>query len=71
MSGREVPAMTTDEAAEAFLDKDLSDLDFRQFRPLSYEAELKTAGGDMRLPEPPARARSRRGRRSEARRISG
>src|SRR5438552_2227159 len=30
---RRVPRLTTDEEAEAFLDSDLSDLDFSQFKP--------------------------------------
>ena len=46
-----VPVMTTDEEAEAFLDQDLSALDFTQFRPLTFEAELKTARVNMRLPQ--------------------
>jgi predicted DNA binding CopG/RHH family protein len=43
--------METDEAAEALLDRDLSDLDFRQFRPVNWEAQPKTARVNMRLPE--------------------
>jgi len=35
--------MTPDEEAEAFLDQDLSDLDFTAFGPLAWEAEPKTA----------------------------
>ena len=46
-----VPPMTTDAEAEAFLDQDLSDLDFTQFRPVSWEVEPKTARVNMRLPE--------------------
>jgi predicted DNA binding CopG/RHH family protein len=44
--------MTTDEEAEAFLDQDLSDLDFAAFRPLTWESEPKTARVNMRLPQP-------------------
>jgi predicted DNA binding CopG/RHH family protein len=44
--------MTTDEEAEAFLDRDLSDLDFTAFRPLTWESEPKTARVNMRLPQP-------------------
>ena len=51
MSKRKVPVMTTDEEAEAFLDQDLSDLDYAQFRPSSFEAEKKTARVTMRRPE--------------------
>ena len=46
-----VPKMTTDEEAEDFLAQDLSDLDFRQFRKVNWEAEAKTARVNMRLPE--------------------
>jgi len=48
---RKVPTMTTDEEAEAFLDQDLSDLDFSQFKPSGFEFENKTARVNMRLPE--------------------
>jgi predicted DNA binding CopG/RHH family protein len=41
----------TDEAAEAFLGQDLSDLDFAQFRPVAFEFERKTAQVNMRLPQ--------------------
>jgi predicted DNA binding CopG/RHH family protein len=51
MKTRKVPVMTTDEAAEAFLNEDLADLDYSQFRPLSFETEKKTARINMRLPE--------------------
>jgi predicted DNA binding CopG/RHH family protein len=47
---RKVPKLTTDEAAEAFLDQDLSDLDFSQFRPVHFEFEKKAAQLNMRLP---------------------
>lgn len=46
-----VPRMTTDEEAEAFLEQDLSDLDFSQFVPLDWERHLKTARVNMRLPQ--------------------
>lgn len=46
-----VPVMTTDEEADAFLDQDLSDLDFSQFKPLNWEAFPKSARINMRLPE--------------------
>ena len=48
---KKVPIMTTDEEAEAFLDQDLSDLDFSQFRPLNWELHPKTARLNMRLPQ--------------------
>ena len=47
-----VPKLTTDEEAEAFLDQDLSDLDFSQFKPMRFELEKKEARVNMRLPEP-------------------
>ena len=52
MKPRSVPTMTTDEEAEAFLDQDLSGLDFTAFKPLTWESEPKTARVNMRLPEP-------------------
>lgn len=51
MKKRLVPEMTTDEEAEAFLDKDLSDLDFSQFQPLDWERMPKSARITMRVPE--------------------
>jgi predicted DNA binding CopG/RHH family protein len=44
--------MTTDEEAEAFLDQDLSDLDFSQFTPVRFEFERKSAQLNMRIPQP-------------------
>jgi predicted DNA binding CopG/RHH family protein len=46
----------TDEEAEAFLDQELSDLDYAAFRPLTWESEPKTARVNMRLPESLVRA---------------
>ena len=48
---RNVPRMTTDAEAEAFLDQDLSDLDFDQFKPAPFEFAKKSARVSMRLPE--------------------
>ncbi len=48
---RRVPKMTTDEEAEAFLDQDLSDLDFSQFNPVRFEFERKSAQLNMRIPQ--------------------
>jgi predicted DNA binding CopG/RHH family protein len=48
---KKVPHLTTDAAAEDFLDQDLSDLDFSQFRTINWEARPKTARINMRLPE--------------------
>ena len=47
---RTVPKMTTDEEAEAFLDQDLSALDYSQFKPLDWERQPKTARINMRVP---------------------
>jgi predicted DNA binding CopG/RHH family protein len=47
---RKVPRMTTDEEAEAFLEQDLSDLDFSQFKPVRFEFQAKAARLNMRLP---------------------
>ena len=48
---RRVPDLATDAEAEAFLDQDLSDLDFGQFRTLQFEFEKKAARVNMRLPD--------------------
>jgi predicted DNA binding CopG/RHH family protein len=42
--------MTTDEQVEVFLEQDLSDLDFSQFKPMKFEFENKAARLNMRLP---------------------
>ena len=52
MTGRRVPHFKTDEEAEAFLEQDLSDLDFSQFKPMRFETLPKSARITMRLPEP-------------------
>lgn len=49
---RTIPRLTTDAQAEAFLDQDLSDLDFDQFKPMGFEFERKAARVNMRLPQP-------------------
>jgi predicted DNA binding CopG/RHH family protein len=49
---RKVPRMTTDQEADAFLEQDLSDLDFSQFKPVRFEFETKAARLNMRLPAP-------------------
>ena len=49
---RKVPRLTTDEDAEAFLEQDLSALDFSQFKPARFEFARKDARVNMRLPEP-------------------
>ena len=49
---RRVPELRTDAEAEAFLDQDLSDLDFDQFKPTRFEFEPKGARVNMRLPQP-------------------
>ena len=46
-----VPVMTNDDEAEVFLAHDLSNLDFRQFKSINWEAQRKTARVNMRLPE--------------------
>ena len=45
-----VPEFKTDEEAEAFLDQDLSSLDFAQFKPAQFEFESKTERVNMWLP---------------------
>lgn len=57
---RSVPKLRTDEEAEAFLDQDLSDLDFAQFKAGRLEFERKDARLTMRLPQPMLDALKRR-----------
>ena len=52
MTKRKVPEFTSDEEAEAFLDQDLSGLDFSQFKPVSFEFAAKAAQINMRVPQP-------------------
>ena len=49
---RRVPRLRTDGEAEAFLDQDLSDLDFSQFKAGQLEYERKDGRLTMRLPQP-------------------
>ena len=51
MSLRKVPHFKSDEEAEAFLEQDLSDIDFSQFTPTRFEFSPKAAQLNMRLPE--------------------
>ncbi len=48
---RQVPQFNSDEEVEAFLEQDLSELDFSQFKPVHFEFAKKTAQVNMRLPE--------------------
>lgn len=48
---KRVPKLTTDEEAEAFLDQDLSDLDFSQFKPMRLELETEKADEAPLSPE--------------------
>jgi predicted DNA binding CopG/RHH family protein len=47
---KNVSKLKTDAEAEAFLEKDLSGLDFSQFRPARFEFQAKDAQINMRLP---------------------
>jgi predicted DNA binding CopG/RHH family protein len=49
---RKVPRLKTDRQAEAFLAKDLSNLDFSQFKPARFEFEKKDDQINMRVPKP-------------------
>ena len=48
---RKVPRFKTDEEAEAFLEQDLSDLDFSQFKPMRFEIRPKEKSINLRLSE--------------------
>ena len=63
-SPTKVPRLKTDRQAEAFLARDLSNLDFSQFKPARFEYERKDQQINMRVPKPllaavKARARAR------------
>jgi len=47
-----VPTLRTDEEAEAFLEQDLSNLDFSQFKLARFEFEKKDEQLNMRVPKP-------------------
>ena len=47
---KRVPKMTTDEEAEKFLDQDLSDLGYSEFKPAPFEFGVKDAQINMRIP---------------------
>jgi predicted DNA binding CopG/RHH family protein len=48
---RKVPEFKSDEEAEAFLEQDLSDLDFSQFKPLRFEFRPKQKSINLRISE--------------------
>jgi len=48
---RKVPAFKTDKEAEAFLEQDLSDLDFSQFKPMRFEFMPKDKSLNLRISE--------------------
>ncbi len=48
---KQIPKFETDEELEAFIEGDLSDLDFSQFKRVHFEFAKKTAQLNMRLPE--------------------
>jgi len=50
MNTQKVPEFKTDAEAQAFLEQDLSRLDFRQFKPMRFEMAKKEAALNMRLP---------------------
>lgn len=45
-----VPDFATEAEAEAFLEQDLSGLDFSQFKPMRFEIAKKEAALNVRLP---------------------
>jgi len=47
---RKVPRLKTDKEGEAFLARDLSDLDFSQFKSARFEFEKKDEQINMRIP---------------------
>jgi predicted DNA binding CopG/RHH family protein len=52
MKKRKVPRLKTDRQMEALLARDLSDLDFSQFKAVRFEFEKKDDQINMRVPKP-------------------
>lgn len=48
---KKVPSLKTDSQAESFLNQDLSNLDFSQFKPVRFEFEKKDEQINMRVPK--------------------
>jgi predicted DNA binding CopG/RHH family protein len=48
---KKFPVLKTDEEAEAFLEQDLSDLDFSQFKPIRFEFKPKQKSLNLRISE--------------------
>lgn len=48
---RKVPHFKTDAEAEAFLEQDLSDLDFSRFKPVHFEIHPKEKSVNLRMSE--------------------
>ncbi len=49
---KRVPEFKSDAEAEAFLEQDLSGLDFEQFKPMRFEIAQKDAVLTLRIPSP-------------------
>jgi predicted DNA binding CopG/RHH family protein len=49
---KKLPLLKSDKEAEAFLDQDLSNLDFSQFKLVRFEFEKKDEQINMRVPKP-------------------
>lgn len=47
---KQVPEFKTDAEVEAFLEQDLSGLDFKQFKPMRFEIAQKDAALNIRIP---------------------
>lgn len=47
---KKVSEFKTDNEAEAFLEQDLSGIDFKQFKPMRFEVVKKEAALNLRLP---------------------
>jgi predicted DNA binding CopG/RHH family protein len=48
---KKIPKLRTDAEAEAFLEQDLSDLDFSQFKPARFEFQPKRKSINLRISE--------------------
>ncbi|MBN9131902.1 MAG: hypothetical protein J0H48_00835 [Nitrosospira multiformis] len=46
---RKIPKLRTDKETEEFLDQDLSNLDFSQFKPVQFEFQKKNVPVNLRI----------------------
>ena len=56
---KQVSKFKTNAEAEAFLEQDLSGLDYKQFKPLQFEVMKREVASNMRMPAVAVRAKAK------------